>query len=72
MTLLFFLSKNSANKMVEIESRDFQANVMYFGANALSESAKEELKNLSIEEQFKVIYNNGTRVMLLLMNMFDP
>lgn len=54
-----------------MEEKDFQATVLHFGYQCLSQEAQEELETKDEETSYNLQYTNGIRVMLLLMNVFD-
>jgi hypothetical protein len=54
-----------------MDDKDFQAAVMYFGYNGLSQEAQEDLATRDEETRYNVQYANGIRFMLMLMNVFD-
>jgi hypothetical protein len=54
-----------------MEEKDFQSTVMYFGYQGLSEEARKDLETRDEETRHQLVYANGIRFMLLLMNVFD-
>ena len=54
-----------------MEDKDFQATVMHFGYETLSQEAKEDLCSMESEERETIQHLNGIRFLMLLMNLFD-
>ena len=55
----------------KMEDKDFQATVMHFGYETLSQEAKEDLCSMESEERETIQHLNGIRFLMLLMNLFD-